>query len=275
MRVSKKWCELDIDSDNLDLFPDKHDYWNLVFAHHEEEEEVYPLTLTEIADAQRKDQELKAYFKKYAIMPQKDIGLHLIEETKVLCKNGQVMNLTSLWHRTVSWYHHYLQHPGHSRLEETMRSMMYWKGMRTTIQKYVKSCRSCQVSKRYSQKYGHLSPKRVIMTLWKALCVDLIGPYTLKGKDGSSIDFMCLAMINPTTSWFKIVELPPVGQETTVPPTGKGKKVTFDKNTKVAEPYFDKSSAQISNLVYKTWFSRYSRCRYIIYNNGSEFKLHF
>ncbi len=38
-------------------------YWNLVFAHHEEEEEVYPLTLTEIADAQRKDQELKAYFK--------------------------------------------------------------------------------------------------------------------------------------------------------------------------------------------------------------------
>ncbi len=35
-----------------------------MFAHHEEEEEVYPLTLTEIADAQHKDQELKAYFKK-------------------------------------------------------------------------------------------------------------------------------------------------------------------------------------------------------------------
>ncbi len=51
-----------------------------------------------------------------------------------------------------------------------------------------------------------------------------------------------------------------VDQEKTVPPTGKGKKVTFDKNTKVAEPYFDKSSAQISNLVYKTWFSRYPRC---------------
>jgi transposase InsO family protein len=43
----------------------------------------------------------------------------------------------------------------------------------------------------------------------------------------------------------------------------------------VAEPYFDKSSAQISNLVYKTWFCRYPRCRYIIHDNGSEFKLHF
>jgi hypothetical protein len=91
----------------------------------------------------------------------------------------------------------------------------------------------------------------VITTPWKALCVDLIVPYTLKGKDGSSIDFICLNMINPATSWFKIVELPTVAQKTTVPPAGKGKKVTFDKNTKVAEPYFDKSSDQISNLVYK------------------------
>jgi hypothetical protein len=158
---------------------------------------------------------------------------------------------TSLRQRAVRWCHHYLQHPGHSRLEETMRSMMYWKGMRTTIWKHVKSCRSCQVKKRHSQEYGHLPPKLVIMTPWKALCVHLLGPYTLKGKDRLSIDFMCLTMIDPATSWFEIVDLPTVTQETTVPPAGIGKKVTFDKNTKVAD-YFDKSSAQISNLVYKT-----------------------
>ncbi len=93
-----------------------------------------------------------------------------------------------------------------------------------------------QVNKRHNQKYGHLPPKLVITTPWKASCVDLIGPCTLKGKDGSSIDFMCLTMINPTTSWFEIVELPTVAQETTVPPMGKDKKVTFAKNTKVAEP---------------------------------------
>jgi hypothetical protein len=66
MTVSKKWCTLDIDSDNLDSYTDKHDDWNFVFAHLEEEEEFYPLTLTEIVDAQRKDQELKVYFKKNA-----------------------------------------------------------------------------------------------------------------------------------------------------------------------------------------------------------------
>ncbi len=64
MTVLKKRCELDIDSDKLDLYTNKHDDWNLVFAHHEEEDNIYPLTTTEIADAKRKDQELKVYLRK-------------------------------------------------------------------------------------------------------------------------------------------------------------------------------------------------------------------
>jgi hypothetical protein len=122
-------------------------------------------------------------------------------------------------------------------------------------------------------RYGHVPPKLVITTPWRALCVDLVGPYTLKGKDGSSIDFMCLTMINPATSWFKIVELPTV--RGTVPKGGKGKKATHLDYTKDAE-IFDKTSAQISNLlVYKCWFTRYPHCHSMIYNNGSDFKLHF
>ena len=144
-------------------------------------------------------------------MLKKDVCLQLVEDTKVLCKNGKLIIPASLQHRAVAWYHHYLQHPGHSHLKEIMRSVMYWKGMCTTIWRYVKSCRSCQVNKRHSLRYGHVPPKLVIMTPWKALCVDLVvGPYTLKGKNGSSIDFMCLTMIDPATRWFVIVELPTV-----------------------------------------------------------------
>ena len=40
-------------------------------------------------------------------------------------------------------------------------------------------------------------------------------------------------------------------------------------------PYFKKSSAMINNLVNMTWFCCYQRCQYIIYDNRSEFKLHF
>ncbi len=99
---------------------------------------------------------------------------------------------------------------------------MYWKSMRNTIRRYAKSCRSFQVNKRQSLKYGHVPPKLVITTPWKALCVDLVGPYTLNGKDRSSIDFMRLTMIDPATSWFEIMELPTV--RVTVPKGGKGKR---------------------------------------------------
>ncbi len=47
-------------------------------------------------------------------------------------------------------------------------------------------------NKRHSQKYGHVLPKLVIMTPQRALCVDLITQYTLKGKDSTNIDSMCL-----------------------------------------------------------------------------------
>jgi hypothetical protein len=64
------------------------------------------------------------------------------------------------------------------------------------------------INKRRQLKNGHLPPKIVISTPWEALDVDLIGPYTLKGKDSSAVDFMALTMINPASSWFEIVELP-------------------------------------------------------------------
>jgi len=86
-----------------------------------------------------------------------------------------------------------------------MKSAIYWKGMRNT-----KTCKSCQVNKKHTRKYGHLPSKIVSSTPWEALCVDLVGPYTLNGKDGSSIDIMALTMIDLASSWFEVVELPPI-----------------------------------------------------------------
>ena len=239
-----------------------------VFANRSEEDEIYPLTVKEIAEEQRKDKTLRALKDedKYKVL--------LIENIEVLCKDEKLVIPKSLQARTVAWYHHYLQHPGHSRLEETLRAAMYWKSMRTTIRSYVKKCRACQINKRRKLKYGKLPAKLVVMTPWEALCVDLIGPYTLKGKDGSQIDFMCLTMIDPASSWFEMVELPVMEFITPVAETGK-KGTKTHKNNITKGDYFDKTSTMISHLVNKTWFSRYPRCQHIIYDNGSEFKLHF
>ncbi len=70
--------------------------------------------------------------------------------------------------------------------------------------------------------------------------MDLVGPYTLKGKDGTEIDFMCLTMIDPATSWLEIVELPVVDKPT-IPMGTQGRKGISTHNTPQV-PYFDKSS---------------------------------
>ncbi len=145
---------------------------------------------------------------------------------------------------------------------------MDWKGsMQTTIRSITKSCSTCQVNKKRKLKYGHLPPKTIITTPWRMLCVDRVGQFTLKGKDGSVIDFMALTMIDPASSWFDLVELPLVWQL---------KTITIDGRELLASvEIFDKSSDRIARLVNKFWLSWYPRCRYLVYNSGSEFKLNF
>ncbi len=146
--------------------------------------------------------------------------------------------------------------------------------MQNTIWSHVKKFHSCQLNKRQKHKYGKLPAKLAITTPWEAVCVDQIGPYTLKGKDGTQIDFMCVTMIDPATSWFDIVELPvsqlnehdfPMGTQ-----VHKGLNIKTKK-----EPYFDKTSATIGQLINRTWFSCNPHSQYIVLINGREFKLHF
>jgi hypothetical protein len=158
-----------------------------------------------------------------------------------------------LQRHAVLWHHHYLQHPGHTQLEETMKATMHWKGMRTTIWSLTKSCKTRQVNKKRKLKYGHLPSKTIIAVPWRVLCVDLIDPYTLKSKDGTIIDFMALTMIDPATIWFKVVELPLVRQLKTIKFNGK--------ESSIVEEIFDKTSERIAQLVIKAWLSRYPRFR--------------
>jgi hypothetical protein len=46
MAVSKHWCKLEVDTN-------KHKDLNLVFANHGQEDEIYPLTIIEIAKTQQ------------------------------------------------------------------------------------------------------------------------------------------------------------------------------------------------------------------------------
>jgi hypothetical protein len=99
------------------------DSLNFVFANTQKEDSNYTLCVSEIAEAQNMDDNLKKLPKslKYEI--------NLVDDTEVLCKNGKLVIPRSLQSHAVEWYHHYLQHPGATRLEGTLQGAMYWKGM--------------------------------------------------------------------------------------------------------------------------------------------------
>ncbi len=139
-----------------------------------------------------------------AIVMDKGPEVSLVDNTHVVYKEGWMIISKPLQQCTVLRYHHYLPHQGHTCLEETMNATMYWKSMRTTIQSITKLCKSCHVNMKCELKYRHL-PTTIP---WRALCFDLIGPYTFKGKDGTVINFIALTTIDPSSSCFVMVELP-------------------------------------------------------------------
>ena len=79
-------------------------------------------------------------------------------------------------------------------------------------------------------------------------------------KGNNNIKFMCVTMVDPTMDMLEIEETPTV--------------VSMDKRD-TTNKIFNKTSAETCRLVYKAQLSHYPQLRFIIYDNGSKFKLHF
>ena len=122
MILTKRWCAFSTHTIKGNSINSTMDL-NHVFANHSVEEEIYPLTVSESAEERTKDTSLQK------LKSTSNVEETLIENTIVLCKNVKMIIPITLQKRAVAWYHHYLQHPGYTRLEETLRSAMYWKNL--------------------------------------------------------------------------------------------------------------------------------------------------
>ena len=109
-----------------------------VFVNCDEEEEIFPLTVAEIADAQHDDEYLRKILKRGGETTETTVHseylVSLIEDTRVVTNKHLKMVLPKLLQkRAIMWYHYYLQHPGSTRLELTLRHTIIWHGMQTMI----------------------------------------------------------------------------------------------------------------------------------------------
>ena len=210
-------------------------------------EDAYPLRYSTIEKYQQKDQELIEKAKK-----NKDYTITIFhgggKEYKLLTKHKKIVIPSKLQQRAIDWYHQNLHHPGRVRTEETLRQHFTFRNLSQMVEDSVKKCPTCQKTKRSYKKYGKLPEKVAEFQPWEKVCIDLIGPYTLKPKGRNKkkeLKLWCVTMIDPATGWFEMREI---------------------KN---------KTPINIANIFEQTWLTRYPWPSEITFDRGTEFMTDF
>ena len=227
---------------------------NLAEAFPIEEEDVptwtLPIAYKLLYKEQVKDKELLKKVK----LTSKDYSINtFLKDSQTVLQlityKGKIYVPQTLQKRLVQWYHEMLMHPGETRTHETVAQHFYWPNMRKTVQKVCKYCDLCQRTKKRAaanSKMGKLPPKSAEITPWETLCVDLIGPYTIKRKGKQKpIQLWAMTMIDPATGLLEIAEIK------------------------------TKSADVVANIAEVTWFTRYPWPEKVICDRGQEFMAEF
>ena len=200
------------------------------------EDETFPMLPKLIRKHQFKDKKLVQL-----VQNDQNYTLKRVEGTEIIHFKDKIYVPSTLRGRVMDWYHTYLVHPGMTRMLNTMNQTLYWHGISKHIEEYVKTCRTCQFTKKNRLKYGHLPAKKAEVVPWQRVNVDLVGPYTVQTPK-QTLKFRAMTMIDPATNWFEI-------------------SVIQDTSSKEAQRILD-----------SVWLARYPRPQECGFDNGSEFK---
>jgi Integrase zinc binding domain len=187
--------------------------------------DYYPLSYSHLQIAQNQDSAL------IKLLKQKSLHYSLKKfhgggkDQSLICYKDKIVVPKKLQKHITHWYHTVLCHPGINRTEVSIGQHLWWPKMRDQITNFVTQCSICQLNKRQHKKFGELQPKIAETIPWDKLCMDLIGPYTIRRKGKTSLICKCVTMIDPDTGWFEI------------------------------DQYNDKKSIAIANIVEQEWFS--------------------
>jgi RNase H-like domain found in reverse transcriptase/Reverse transcriptase (RNA-dependent DNA polymerase)/Integrase zinc binding domain/Retroviral aspartyl protease len=164
---------------------------------------------------------------------------------KLLCYQKKIVVPDALQRQLVLWYHEQLCHPGETRTEQTIRQHFWFPKLREMVHSICSKCITCQKNKISFKKYGHLPPKEAEAEPWEKLCVDLIGPYTVKRAKKDPLNLWAVTMIDPATGWLEIKEIP------------------------------NKKAITIAETVEQVWLTRYPKPQVLNFDRGSEFMAEF
>jgi hypothetical protein len=79
-----------------------------------------------------------------------------VERSTVITYDNKIYIPISFRKRILWWYHTYLQHPGITSMETTLRQNITWPNLKKDVETAVKNCHACQIGKKVRNKYGNL-----------------------------------------------------------------------------------------------------------------------
>lgn len=176
-------------------------------------------------------------------------SLKKVEGVLLLHENSKIVVPTTLKERVMDWYHYALVHPGVKRMEESIRLMYTWKGLRKDVKECCRPCDKCQRCKTTRKvKYGLLPEKEGEVVKWSRVNVDLWGPKSIVSKNGYTYQLHIMTMVDPVTGWFEMAQL-------------------YEGEAPTAK--------RCQEILDTVWLSRYPRPKEIGFDNGGEFKKEF
>jgi hypothetical protein len=108
-----------------------------------------------------------------------------IERSTVITYDNKIYRPISLRKRIVWWYHTYLQHPGITHMEATLRQSLTFPNLKKDVEAALNICHECQIGRKVRNKYTDLPAKLVeIPIACHTIDVDLTGPLTIKSPSG-------------------------------------------------------------------------------------------
>ncbi|CAB9514024.1 Retrotransposon protein [Seminavis robusta] len=147
--------------------------------------------------------------------------------------------------KLVSFYHKSMAHvEGMDRLEQTIKTHFYHRGIRDEVRKQIEQCEACAKNKRARRAYGESAPRDATAMPWQEVHCDTIGSWTIELRQ-RTLTFNAMTMVDPCTNLLEIV------------------------------PIMRRTSEEGARVVEDTWFARYPRPKKVVTDNGPEFKLEF
>jgi transposase InsO family protein len=203
-----------------------------------------PVDYARLAKEQSKDSSLSQRLSTHA---NEYMRIQMDETTSLICRKQategapwRICIPSASLDTIILWYHTVMNHTGISRLHDTIATHFYHARLRTRTAELLKTCDACQRYKLPGKAYGHLPARNAEEAPWRAVAVDLIGPWKVK-VGAIPVEFNALTVIDTVTNYPEVIRIT------------------------------NKLSAHIATQFENAWLCRYPCPRFVIYDQGGEF----